>query len=211
MLCSIKSALLWDLQRVEREVDLMETLRKTDESHKKNEKGSAGVIEMSFVLPMAMFVVISLIYLTFSMFLYVHLQGIAEVAADSLEKAVIFDSKGIQFLPFSEPPKLLPETETKIREEYSESLRNLCVLPGMSVNFSFDTRMDGLTPLILVQMECICFKGELFTASVERKVYFPKDFANDLELILDISEDTGAVIYAKEKVEEEKEAYEEFF
>ena len=211
MPCSIKFAHLWDLQRVEREVDLMETVRNTGERHKNHEKGSAGVIEMSFVLPMAMFVVISLIYLAFSMFLYVHLQGVAEVAADSLECAVIEVSKDVDNLAFSKDLKLLPETEKRIKEEYRERLQNLCVLPGMSVNFSFDTRIDALTPTISVRMECLCFKGELFTASVERKVYFPKDFASGLDLILDISEDTGALIYVKERVEEVKEAYVEFF
>lgn len=175
-----------------------------------SEKGSAGVIEMSFILPMTMVVVISLIYLTFSMFLYVHLQSVAEVAADSLEEAVIESLKDVS--SFSLSAVTIPaETEEKIRDEFEKRLNTLCVLPGMSVNLSFKTQYDALNPIIFVKMECIFFKGELFTASVERKVYSPKDFISNLDLILDVSEDTGAIDYARDKVEEVKKAYDEFF
>lgn len=87
-----------------------------------SEKGSAGVIEMSFILPMTMVVVISLIYLTFSMFLYVHLQSVAEVAADSLEEAVIESSKDVS--SFSLSAVTIPaETEKKIRDEFEKKAK----------------------------------------------------------------------------------------
>ncbi len=177
----------------------------------KNEKGSAGVIEMSLVLPMTMFVVISLIYLTFSMFLYVHLQGVAEVAADSLESAVVEASSLVDIGSFSEKIVISAETEGKLRDEFDKKLQSLCMLPGMSANFDFNVEMKGINPEITVKMECTCFKVAVFTALVERKVYFPKEFANNMDLIFNIFDKTGTLVYAKERLEEVKEAYEEIF
>lgn len=175
------------------------------------ESGATGVIEMTFVFPMTMFVVISLIYLTFSMFLYVHLQGVAETAADAIEITLYDELYDENYIPYFDGFKLSEEGKEKIFKEYSSKLRNLCVLPGMNVDFSFDVVTEMIAPTIFVEMECKLIKGELFTASVERKVYFPEDFANDFELILDVSEDSGALVYVKERIEEVKEAYEEFF
>lgn len=175
-----------------------------------SEKGSAGVIEMSFILPMAMIIVIALLYLTFYMFLYVHLQGIAEVAADSLEKEITAGSKSISDFYLSEM-SISEKSKEKVQKEFRETLDNLCVLPGMSADFSFETGFNIINPTIKVKVVCTCFKKEVFTASVERKVYFPEEFTNNLDMILDISESSGALTYIKEQVDEVKKAYEEFF
>lgn len=137
----------------------------------KSEDGATQVIEMSFVLPLTMLVIIALVYLTFSMFLYVHLQGIAELAADS-----ITDSFALE-MPLSS------EKEDEIYNEFSSKLKNLCVLPGMTATFNFDFSTHRAEPIISVEMVLRCFKGEIFTAKVERKVFNPGDFANKVDMI----------------------------
>lgn len=182
-----------------------------------SENGSAQVVEMSFVLPMAMGVVMTLIYLAFAMFLYVHLQGIAEVAADRITNAVVSNTSSGEEEDFSDMyflfsgEYLSDEEECLIEAEFSQKLDNLCVLPGMSSDFRYFLEDSGLNPEIVVEMECTCFGGELFTASVERKIYFPREFADNAELFLVISEETGAVSFVNESLERLKDACDEVF
>ncbi|MCQ2488435.1 MAG: hypothetical protein MJ143_04070 [Clostridia bacterium] len=155
-------------------------------------KGSVQVIEISFVLPVAMLVVISLVYLAFAMFLHGHCKNLASIAATNLcTKA---GKNGLYWQVLGN--YIDNESLGEISSELSSDLDACKILPGLKFDPSCTVTGKLRTPVANVYIAVSYFGKQLFKVEVTKTAYKPKEFAelvdfgksieNDFEVLKDI-------------------------
>lgn len=143
---------------------------------------------MSFVLPLAMGVVIALMYLAIYMFMYVYAYSLAEVTADSLESVVGQDS--IYWQINCEYVK--KEDADRITAELHKNLGDMCVLPGIGFDYEYDVGGNIFAPEVKVAITEKLYGKKLFTVSAKKTVYRPAEFADDVDVFYEIYDSLGA-------------------
>ena len=139
----------------------------------KKENGSAQVVEISFVLPIAFLVVLLLLYLAFGMFLYVHSYSLARSAIYDLSVAV-----GSEDIYWQIKGNYIDkEKESAIDGGLKKNLSSLQVLPGLG--FQSSCRVNGKLrqPFAVVSISASYFGKQIYCINLERAVLRPAEFA----------------------------------
>lgn len=154
-------------------------MKNTDTRNLKN-IGSVQVIEMSFVLPIIMGVLIGLIYLTFFMFLYVYSYVLAETATDKVADLVRCSDISL----FENNHGLYGSDEERriIYDEIETRLDTLCILPGMEAFFDYSVEGNLFNPEINIKITISFLDGDIISTSTSRTVYNPSKFADNFDL-----------------------------
>lgn len=155
-------------------------------------RGSVQVVEISFVLPVAMLVVLSLVYLSFAMFLYGHCKNLASIATTKLCEKAGEDGLYWQILGNYIDDKSLGE----ISSELSSDLGNCQVLPGFGFDSTCTVNGKLHVPIASVHIGASYFGKQVFSIDVSKTAYKPKEFAelvdfghsieNDFEVLKNI-------------------------
>ena len=140
-------------------------------------RGSVQVVEMSFVLPVAMLIVMSLVYLAFAMFLYGHSQNLAQSAATKLCSKVGEEGLYWQLLG----KYIDDESLNEITSELSNSLKRCAILPG--INFDVSCTVTGKLhmPTANVLVKGTYYGKQIFKITVSKTAYKPKEFAETVD------------------------------
>lgn len=136
-------------------------------------KGSAQVVEMSFVLPIAMVIVLALVYLAFAMFFYGHAHNLARISINELCKNVGSDGLYWQLLG----DYIEDESLKRISGNLVTSLENCSVLPGLKFESSCTVTGKLHQPIANVYIEASYFGKQIFTVSLSKVAYKPHEFA----------------------------------
>ncbi len=144
---------------------------------KKLEKASAQVVEISFVLPAAMIVVLTLLYLAFGMFLYVHSNNLARSTLYSLSEKV--GSSGMYWQLLGE--YISEEDSKEENENLKKSLKGVSVLPGLSFDSGCSVTGKLRQPIASVYITGKYFGKEIFTIKKSKTIYKPAEFANTID------------------------------
>lgn len=137
------------------------------------DKGSAQVVEMSFVLPVAMIIVLALVYLAFGMFFYGHTHNLARISLNSLCQKVGDGGMYWQLLG----DYIDEESLSNISNELSTSLKNCSVLPGLKFDSSCTVTSKLHQPIANVFIRATYFGKQVFTVEVSKVAYKPYEFA----------------------------------
>ena len=159
----------------------------------KSDKGSAEVIEMAFVLPVVMGVVLSIMYLILGVFFYVNSYSISECAMDEIS-----DMSGRNGIYCNLSGKYISDDDkTAIQEKYEERIRKICVLPGMNAKFSYSVSkaLGDLSagPVIRTKISCFYYKKRIFTVIGKRKLFDPAEHTENKEIFLELREKSGGL------------------
>lgn len=155
-------------------------------------KGSALVVEMSFVLPIAMVIVLCLVYLAFAMFFYGHAHNLARISLNELCKGVGSEGLYWQLLGNYIEDDFLLETSNRL----AVSLDNCSVLPGLKFDSSCTVNGKLHQPIANVYIKASYFGKQIFVVDLSKVAYKPHEFAcvvdfghiieNDFEKLKDI-------------------------
>lgn len=137
------------------------------------DKGSAQVVEMSFVLPVAMIIVLALVYLAFGMFFYGHAHNLARITINNLSQEVGKDGLYWQLLG----NYIDDESLSKISNELSTNLQNCSILPGLKFDSSCTVTGKLHQPIASVFIRATYFGKQIFVVDVSKVVYKPYEFA----------------------------------
>ena len=151
----------------------------------KSERGSAQVIEFSYVFPAAALTVIALLYLTFALFFYVYAFNQSELAADRAFHAVGGERVYWQLSSCSADPK----TEKKIAGDLEKRMDRMAVLPG--IHFDTSLKESGAGARVTASVSCSYFGKTVFSVRSVRDMLKPTEFAQNTDLLSDVLSDTG--------------------
>ena len=141
------------------------------------DRGSAEVVEMSFVLPVAMVVVVSLVYLAFAMFLYGHAQNLARITANEISARVGEDGLYWQLLG----NYISDEDLAKIQMGLHKELNGCRILPGLSFESGCSVSGRLRQPVANVHIEASYFGKPFFEIVISQDVYKPQEFAETVD------------------------------
>ena len=148
-----------------------------------SENGSVQVVEMSFVLPIAVGVILALIYLAYAMFMRVHVLSIVQQAANNAEALV---GTGELYWQFT-GKAIRDEDEAELESSYVGQLNRSCILPGMSADGGISVEQRFHKSSLVVNAKIMCFGKELFYITLDRDLYSPVelvyacDFGKNIE------------------------------
>ena len=128
---------------------------------------------MSFVLPVAITVVMALVYLSFAMFLYGHSVNLARITANELAADVGKDGLYWQLLGNYIDDKSLAQASMGL----DKSLRSCSVLPGLHFDSGCSVSGKLRQPVANVHIAASYFGRNVFTVDVSQDVYKPQEFA----------------------------------
>ena len=165
---------------------------------KKTSRASIEVVEMSFVLPVAMLVVLALVYLEIGMFLLVYCNNIARETACELQ-SFVGQSDDIYWQIKGD--FISDEDLNLVEEDFSKKLEACKILPGLSFDHSCSINGVLRIPKAYVFIEAKYFGKQIFKVEIEEDVYIPSEFANVADFGFSIFDD----------FEELKSIYESFF
>jgi len=160
-------------------------------------KGSVQVVEISFVLPVAMLIVLALVYLSFAMFLKGHCDNLASIAATKMCAKAGNDSLYWQVLGNYIDEDSLEE----VSSELSKDLSNCQILPGLKFNSTCTVSGKLHIPIANVHIVATYFGKKIFSVDISKTAYKPKEFAETVDFGHSIESD----------FEELKNIYDSFF
>lgn len=160
-------------------------------------RGSAQVVEISFVLPVAMLIVLSLVYLAFAMFLYVHVNNIALFYVDELSERIGEEGPYWQLLG----DYISDESLQEIQGDMKKQLKACTILPGLRFDSSCSVYGKYHCPIANVNINATYFGNQIFNISVKKDVYKPHEFACTVDFGYSLVDD----------FEELKSIYDKFF
>ena len=150
-----------------------------------SEKGSAQIIEFSYVFPIVLLTVAGLLYLIFLLFFHVYAFHVTEDAAETVSRNVGGGRLYWQLSAHSADPEALAESKA----EMDRRLTGMQVMPGL--RFSSDLKEAGGGRRVIATASC-SFRGKaLFSVRSERALRKPTEFAESVDLAEDMAEDTG--------------------
>ena len=152
---------------------------------------------MSFVLPAAMLIVMSLVYLAFAMFLYAHSVNLARQSANEMSADIGKEGLYWQLLGNYIDDKSLAKTNMGLDKQ----LRDCAVLPGLRFDSACSVSGRLRQPVVNVHIDASYFGKTIFVVDVTKDAYKPQEFA---ELV-----DFGHS--AEKDFEELKGVYDAFF
>lgn len=151
----------------------------------KSEEGSAQIIEFSYVFPIVMVTVAGLLYLVFLLFFHVYAYHVTEDAVESAARQVGGNRIYWQLSAHGVDPDVLEDCAGTMERK----LTAMQVMPGLQFTSSMDE--TGAGSRVIAKASCR-FRGKaLFSVRSERALRKPTEFAEDVDLAEDISEDTG--------------------
>ena len=156
-------------------------------------RGSAQVIEFSYVFPIVMVTVVALLYLVFLLFFHVYAFHVTEAAVETAVREVGGDRIYWQLSSHS----LDEETKTRCAKEMEQKLKAMQVMPGLRFSSTFSENTTGSR--VMASASCRWRGKQMFTVHSERTLRKPTEFASNVDLAEDISSDTGLRDFLKQK------------
>ncbi|NLL62976.1 MAG: pilus assembly protein [Ruminococcaceae bacterium] len=163
----------------------------------KDEKGAVQIVEISLVLPVAMIVVLTLIYLSFAMFIYSHTTNVARITIN--ESRSLIGGAGLYWKIFGN--FISDEDIDKTTEKLNKTVDKYSILPGMKIKGSFFVTSKFRQPTLNVNIKAFYFGKEIFDVTTSQIVTTPVEFAAIVDFGKMIEKDSGEL----------KEIYDKFF
>lgn len=156
-------------------------------------KGSAEVIEFSYVFPLVLVTLAALWYLLLFLFFHVYAFHATEAAVEGALREVGGNRVYWQLSTHS----LEPETEQRLSEELASKLQRMQILPGLHFATSFSENSTGSK--VTATASCT-FRGKpLFRVRSERGLRKPTEFAENVDLAEDLAAETGLTDFLKDR------------
>ena len=157
----------------------------SEKSLSERDRGSAQIIEFSYVFPIVLLTVVGLMYLTFLLFFHVYAFHVTEDAVETATRYVGGDRLYWQLSTHSLDAEVLSDCAGDMEKK----LTAMQVLPGLK--FSSVLEENAVGSRIVAGATC-SFRGKrLFSVRSERALRKPTEFAETVDLAEDLAEDTG--------------------
>lgn len=159
----------------------------------KEDRGSAQVIEFSYIFPVILVTVVALLYLLLLLFFHVYAFHVTERAAEDAAREVGGDRVYWQLSTHG----VDPETLSACSGEMERRLTAMQVMPGL--RFSSSLKENATGSRVTATASC-SFRGKkLFTVRSERDLRKPTEYAANVDLAEDIAEDTGLKTFLEQR------------
>lgn len=170
-----------------------------------NNRGSAQIVEFSFVFPIVLLTVVGLMYLTFLLFFHVYAFHVTEDAVEEATHHIGGNRLYWQLSLHSLDPKELSDGAAAMQKR----LTAMQVMPGLQ--FSSNLSENSVGGRIVAKATCSYRGRQLFTVCSERALRKPTEFAEDVDLAEDVAEDTGLRQFLEQRfgryIPKDKESY----
>ena len=157
-------------------------------------RGSVQVVEFSYVFPVVLMTVISLVYLALILFFYVFAFNLTEEAADEALQAVS-DSERVYWQLSSQ--SVDADTEAEITERLEKRLHRMQIVPWVKFTATLGESSSG--SVITATASCTFFGKEVYSVVSTRQVYVPTEYAQNVDLAETVADQSGLVETLKEK------------
>lgn len=172
---------------------LQRCLKKSAAEWISEERGSAQVIEFSYVFPVVLVTLTGLMSLVLLLFFYVYSFHLTETAVEGAARAVGGERVYWQLSGHS----LDESTREELGNTLETRLKDMQVVPGLSFSSSLEEKGGGGK---IVATATGAYRGrKLFTVRSERALRKPTEFAENVDLAEDIADDTGLSEFLKNK------------
>lgn len=163
----------------------------------KAQSGSVQVIEFSYVLPIALAAVIGLVYVTFLLFFYAYSYCVVEHCAEDATRLANQSNRVYWQLSDS---SLDGDKRKQLEENLQEKASRMEVLPGLRFISSFEETGKGIG--VLVKIQGRLFGKELFLVQSKKVLYFPWEFAKNVDLTEEVLEESDMISFLKERYQQ---------
>ncbi len=157
------------------------------------DRGSAQVIEFSYVFPVVLVTVVALLYLLLLLFFHVYAFHVTERAAEDAARAVGGDRVYWQLSAHG----VDPETLSACSADMERRLTAMQVMPGL--RFSSSLKENATGSQVTAMASCSFHGNRLFTVRSERDLRKPTEYAANVDLAEDIAEDTGLKTFLEQR------------
>lgn len=140
-------------------------------------RGSVQIVEVSFVFPLVMAVILAIFYFIFVVFLRVHIYNIAFDTANRIDDIAATGSDYWVVNGEYIDDKLLEEVE----KDFCRSLDNCHILPGITFKNSIDIITSGALATVNVNVDVKLSNYSCFKVRVEENICRPTEKMRLLE------------------------------
>lgn len=140
--------------------------------------GSVQIIEFSYVFPVVLTVVISLLYLSLVLFFYVYAFHLTEEAAEEALHAVSQSERVYWQLSGNSVDE---GKKTEIQDRLKRKLKRMQVVPWVRFHASLEEQNRGSQ--IVATASCTFFGKEVYHVTARRDVCVPTAYAQDVDLL----------------------------